>query len=113
MARGYTLARSYRGGVCMTKAELVEQVAAAIQVSKHQTDVVITQFLEAIMEALHTGKRVKLRGFGSFRLRHRHARAGRNPRTGDTLQIPAMTLPPSPRGKPSKRGCILVHTPQG
>ncbi len=91
----------------MTKAELVEQVAAAIQVSKHQTDVVITQFLEAIMEALHTGKSVELRGFGSFRLRHRHARAGRNPRTGDTLQIPAMTLPTFTAGKAFQ---TRVHT---
>ena len=83
----------------MTKAELVDHVAATVQVPKHQTDAVITRFLEAIMEALHTGQSVELRSFGRFRLRHRQARAGRNPRTGDTLQIAAKTLPVFTAGK--------------
>ncbi len=83
----------------MTKAELVDQVAAAVQMPKHQTDAVITQFLEAIMAALQTGQRVDVRGFGSFRLRHRQARTGRNPRTGDTVQIPAKQLPTFTAGK--------------
>ena len=57
----------------MTKAELVDQVAAAVQLPKHQTDAVITRFLQAIMEALHAGESVELRGFGRFRSRHRQA----------------------------------------
>jgi len=83
----------------MTKADLVDHVAAAVQVPKHQTEEVITQFLEAIMEALQTGQRVDLRGFGSFQLRHRQARTGRNPRTGDTVQIPAKQVPAFSAGK--------------
>ena len=83
----------------MTKADLVDHVAAAVQGPKHQTEAVITQFLEAIMEALQTGQRVDLRGFGSFQLRHRQARTGRNPRTGDTVQIPAKQVPAFSAGK--------------
>ena len=83
----------------MTKAELVDQVAATVQLSKHQTDAVITQFLQAIMETLQAGETVELRGFGRFRLRHRQPRAGRNPRTGDTVQIPAKTVPAFTVGK--------------
>jgi integration host factor subunit beta len=77
----------------MTKAELVDQVAATVQLPKNTTDAVITHFLQGIMEALHAGGHVELRGFGSFRLRHRQARAGRNPRTGNPVQIPAKALP--------------------
>jgi len=83
----------------MTKAGLVDHVAAAVPVPRHQTETVITRFLEAIMEALHTGKRVELRGFGSFWLRHRQARAGRNLRTRDTIQIPAKQVPGFTAGK--------------
>jgi nucleoid DNA-binding protein len=83
----------------MTKAELVDQVAATVQLPKHQTDAVITRFLQAIMDALHAGESVELRGFGHFRLRHRQPRVGRNPRTGDTVQIPAKTIPAFTAGK--------------
>jgi nucleoid DNA-binding protein len=83
----------------MTKAELVDQVAAAVQLPKHQTDAVITRFLQTIMEALHAGESVELRGFGRFRLRHRQPRAGRNPRTGVMVQIPAKTVPTFTAGK--------------
>ena len=91
----------------MTKADLVEHVATAMQLPKHQTDTVITQFLQAIMAALQAGETVELRGFGRFRLRHRQARAGRNPRTGTTVQIPAKTLPTFSAGKAFQE---LVHT---
>jgi nucleoid DNA-binding protein len=83
----------------MTKAEIVDQVAATAQLPKHQTEAVITQFLQVIMEALHAGKSVELRGFGRFRLRHRQPRAGRNPRTGNMVQIPAKTVPAFTAGK--------------
>src|SRR5467141_1855761 len=83
----------------MTKAELVDHVAAAVQLPKHQTDTVITQFLQAIMDALQAGESVELRGFGRFQLRHRQPRAGRNPRTGETVQIPAKAVPTFTAGK--------------
>ena len=83
----------------MTKAELVDQVAANVQLTKNEIEAVITRFLQGIMEALHAGDKVELRGFGSFRLRHRQARAGRNPRTGDTVQIAAKAVPTFAAGK--------------
>ena len=55
----------------MTKAELVDHVAATVQLPKTKTEAVITHFLQSIMDALQTGDNVELRGFGSFRLRHR------------------------------------------
>src|SRR5262249_43147146 len=91
----------------MTKAELVDHVATAVQLPKHQTDTVITQFLQAIMAALQAGETVELRGFGQFRRRHRQARAGRNPRIGTTVQIPAKTLPTFRAGKAFQE---LMHT---
>ncbi len=86
----------------MTKAELVDKVAAIVQLPKSKTEAVITGFLQAIMEALHEGNKVELRGFGSFRLRHRQARTGRIPRTGATIQTPAKTVPAFTAGKAFK-----------
>jgi nucleoid DNA-binding protein len=83
----------------MTKAELVDHVAATVQLSKSQTEAVLTQCLQAIIEALQAGESVELRGFGRFHLRHRQARAGRNPRTGETVQIPAKAVPTFAAGK--------------
>src|SRR6266849_7026683 len=83
----------------MTKAELVDHVAVTVQLPKHQIEAVITRFLQGIMDTLHAGDKVELRGFGSFRLRHRQPREGRNPRTGDTVQIPAKAVPPFTAGK--------------
>jgi nucleoid DNA-binding protein len=83
----------------MTKAELVDQVAATVHLSKAQTDAVLTQCLQAIMDALQAGESVELRGFGRFHLRHRQPRAGRNPRTGEAVQIPAKSVPTFTAGK--------------
>ena len=83
----------------MTKAELIDQVAATVQLPKSQTDAVLTQCLQAIMDALQAGESVDLRGFGHFQLRHRQPRAGRNPRTGETVQIPAKAVPTFAAGK--------------
>src|SRR5215813_4358842 len=77
----------------MTKAELVDKVAAAIQLPKHQTETVVELFLQCITDALRAGDKVELRGFGSFRLRRREARIGRNPKTGETVPIPAKQVP--------------------
>jgi nucleoid DNA-binding protein len=83
----------------MTKAELVDHVAATVPLPKNKTDAVITGFLQGIMDALQAGESVELRGFGSFRLRHRQARKGRNPRTGNPVQIPAKAIPSFTAGK--------------
>ena len=77
----------------MTKAGLVNKVAATIQLPTHQTETVVNLFLQCITEALRAGDKVELRGFGSFRLRRRKARVGRNPQTGETVPIPAKQVP--------------------
>ena len=74
----------------MTKAELVDHVAATVQLPKSQTDAVLTQFMQAIIDALQAGESVDLRGFGRFQLRHRPARTGRNPRTGEAIPLSAV-----------------------
>ena len=77
----------------MTKAELVARVAAQIQLPQKQTDILLTVFLTSIIEALQRGEPVELRGFGSFRCRDRLPRAGRNPKTGASVSIPAKRVP--------------------
>jgi integration host factor subunit beta len=77
----------------MTKAELVDYVAERVQLPKYQTEAIVTGVLQGIMDALRAGDNVELRGFGSFRLRRRQPRVGRNPKTGDTVQIPATQVP--------------------
>ena len=83
----------------MTKAGLVDKVAATIQLPRHQTETVVNLFLQCITDALRAGDKVELRGFGSFRLRRRQARAGRNPKTGEMVQIPAKQVPWFTAGK--------------
>ena len=83
----------------MTKAELVEKVADKIQLTKKQTETVVNILLNSITEALSEGDKVELRGFGSFRIRKRNPREGRNPKTGDTVQIPAKRVPFFKAGK--------------
>ena len=83
----------------MTKADLVDQVAETVQLPKSKIDTVLTQCLQSIMAALQAGETVALRGCGRFRLRKRPARAGRKPRTGDTVPIPAKAVPPFRAGK--------------
>ena len=83
----------------MTKAELVEKVADKIQLTKKQTETVVNILLNCITEALSEGDKVELGGFGSFRIRKRNPREGRNPKTGDTVQIPAKRVPFFKAGK--------------
>lgn len=83
----------------MTKAELVEKVADKIQLTKKQTESVVNILLTCITDALSAGDKVELRGFGSFRIRKRNPREGRNPKTGDTVQIPAKKVPFFKAGK--------------
>ncbi|RMF86033.1 MAG: integration host factor subunit beta [Nitrospinota bacterium] len=77
----------------MTKAELVEKVAERINLTKKQTEVIVNTLFASIADALARGDKVELRGFGSFRVRYRHPREGRNPKTGATVHIPAKKVP--------------------
>ncbi|NET30632.1 MAG: HU family DNA-binding protein [Cyanothece sp. SIO1E1] len=83
----------------MNKGELVDAVAEKAGVTKKQGDVVLTAAIECIMEAVSKGDKVTLVGFGSFEPRERKAREGRNPKTGDKMEIPATTVPAFSAGK--------------
>ena len=83
----------------MNKGELVDAVADKASVTKKQADAVLTATLETIIEAVSTGDKVTLVGFGSFESRERKAREGRNPKTGEKMDIPATKVPDFSAGK--------------
>ena len=83
----------------MNKAELINAVAASADVSKKDTEAVISAMLDTITEALKEGDKVQLVGFGSFEVKKRAARIGRNPRTKEEIEIPATVLPVFKAGK--------------
>lgn len=73
----------------MTKQQLIEKVADKTELGKSEVEVAVNSVLEMIAEALKSNERVDLRGFGSFVVKERKERQGRNPRTGETITIPA------------------------
>ena len=85
----------------MTKADLVEQVAEAIGpgITKKDCALVVDGFLNAIKVALAQGDNIEIRGFGTFKVRKRKTRMARNPRTGDSVEVPSRSVPVF---KPSK-----------
>jgi DNA-binding protein HU-beta len=83
----------------MNKCELVDAVAERAGVSKKQAGTVLTAALDTIMEAVSNQDKVTLVGFGSFQSRERKEREGRNPKTGETMIIPAVTVPVFSAGK--------------
>jgi|SRR3954451_3711024 integration host factor subunit beta len=86
----------------MTKAELVEDVARAAELTKKDAERLVEIVFESIIETLNQGEKIELRGFGSFRVRERGARRGRNPKTGDPVSIPAKRVPYFKPGKELK-----------
>ncbi len=79
----------------MTKADLVDQVAARINLAKRDTEIIVDTIFDSIAQALAapTDGKVELRGFGSFRVRQHRARRGRNPQTGMPVDVPAKRVP--------------------
>lgn len=79
----------------MTKADLVEQVHEAIGpgVTKKDCGAVIDAFLNAVKHAISNGEHIEIRGFGTFKVRHRKPRIARNPRTGASVTVPARAVP--------------------
>ncbi len=86
----------------MNKAELIETIYEKTNVSKKETDSLLTAMLEEIMVAVNGGNKVTLVGFGSFEPRERQALSGRNPKTGETMTIPATRVPGFSVGKSFK-----------
>ncbi len=73
----------------MTKADLVERVAKEADMTKKDAEQLVEIIFDSIIASLNKGEKIELRGFGSFRVRQRNARKGRNPKTGDSVDIPA------------------------
>ena len=86
----------------MNKAELISAVAMKADVSKKDAEAVLTAALDTITEALTEGEKVQLVGFGSFELKKRAARLGRNPKTKEAIEIPASVVPTFKAGKALK-----------
>ena len=86
----------------MTKAELVEEVSRVSDLTKKHSEVIVDTVFESIIEALKRGEKIELRGFGSFRLRKREPRKGRNPKTGDKVDVPPKRVPYFKPGKELK-----------
>ena len=77
----------------MTKTDLINVVVAETELSKKQAEAAVNSALDAIVSALKEGDKVQLNGFGTFEVKESAAREGRNPKTGDTIQIPATKTP--------------------
>ena len=77
----------------MNKTELVENVAESAGLTKTQAEAAINAFVETITDGLKAGDKITLKGFGTFEVRQREAREGRNPRTGETMTIAASKAP--------------------
>lgn len=83
----------------MTKAELVEDVSRVADLNRKEAELVVDTVFQSVIDALHRGEKVELRGFGSFRLRQRDSRRGRNPKTGDAVDVPPKSVPYFKPGK--------------
>ncbi|MGH9554371.1 MAG: HU family DNA-binding protein [Terriglobales bacterium] len=91
----------------MTKADLIEQVAQLVEVTRKDSEVIVETIFNSVVRALRAGDKIEVRGFGSFRTRKRQGRIGRNPKTGDRVEVPAKTIP---YFKPSKELKDLVNS---
>ncbi len=86
----------------MNKTELIETISASIDVPKSTAENTVNAFVEAITQTLSNGDTVSLPGFGSFSTSVRAARTGRNPQTGEPLEIAEATIPKFKAGKALK-----------
>jgi integration host factor subunit beta len=94
----------------MTKADLVEEVSKVTELTRKDSEVIVDTLFESVIKALKTGDKLEVRGFGSFRVRQRNARVGRNPKTGEKVEVPAKRVP---YFKPSKELKDLINDGTG
>lgn len=86
----------------MNKTELIAAVAEKTDLSKKDADAAVSAVLGAMTDALKAGDKIQLVGFGTFEVRNRAAKQGRNPRTGETMTVPASKVPAFKAGKALK-----------
>jgi integration host factor subunit beta len=90
----------------MTKADLIEEVSRVVEMTRKDSEVIVEAIFDSIVRSLRGGDKIEIRGFGSFRTRERQARIGRNPKTGERVEVPAKRIP---FFKPSKELKDLVN----
>ena len=86
----------------MTKADLINIVAKRLDITQVQSGIIVEAALRSIVNALQGGQEVEIRGFGSFRFRNRAPRKGRNPKTGEKVDVPPKKIPYFKMGKELK-----------
>jgi integration host factor subunit beta len=94
----------------MTKADLISIVADRLKITQVQSSIIVEAALKSIVSALQRGEEVEIRGFGSFRFRNRAPRKGRNPKTGEKVDVPPKKIPYFKMGKELK--ALLNGAPQ-
>lgn len=87
----------------MTKADLIEKIAAKAKISKKAANIALNTFVGSVTTALRKGDRVALVGFGTFSVTKRKARTARNPRTGEPIHVPARKAPKFKAGRDLKK----------
>src|SRR5881227_4509552 len=90
----------------MTKADLIDEISRLADVTRRDSDVIVETIFDTIVRSLRAGDKIEIRGFGSFRTRQRNPRVGRNPKTGDRVEVPAKKIP---FFKPSKELKDIVN----
>ena len=90
----------------MTKADLIEEVSRVVEMTRKESEIIVETIFDSIVKALRTGDKIEVRGFGSFRTRQRQARIGRNPKSGERVEVPAKRIP---FFKPSKELRDIVN----
>ena len=86
----------------MTKADLIEDVSRLAEVTRKDGEVIVETIFDSIVRSLRVGDKIEIRGFGSFRTRQRKPRIGRNPKTGDKVDVPPKKVPYFKPGKELK-----------
>jgi len=87
----------------MTKSELIEIIATQNpDLTKKQVEFIVNGVFSSVKDALNTGDKVEIRGFGSFKIREKNSKLGRNPKTGDKVEVPSKNVPYFKPGKEIK-----------
>jgi integration host factor subunit beta len=77
----------------LTKADLIEEVLNITELPRKESETIVETIFDSIIGALQKGEKIEIRGFGSFRTRQRRGRVGRNPKTGEKVEVPAKKIP--------------------
>jgi len=77
----------------LTKADLIEEVLRVTELPRKESETIVETIFDSIIQAIQKGEKIEIRGFGSFRTRQRRGRTGRNPKTGEKVDVPAKRIP--------------------